>query len=493
MLGVRYGGAGGAAAPASSSPPPQLLRVEQVVVQGGADANTQLTVSWAVPASSAVSAAAAGTASIFQYSVPGGAPASAPVTCSQYTLGADASYGAYTSPYLCFAAATVPAAAQGTRVSYRAGDAASGYATGVTATAPQPGVPGARLAVLGDLGTTADSAATLAGIGAGGPFAALLFLGDLSYADGNQTVFDEWGRLFSPLGATLPTYFLPGNHVRKGSLRAAQPRRTTPSYLTVTPPPPFSQQEWFDLEREPCDYTRPPYCNYTFQSYLARVHSPSASGAPTADTLYYSTNIGMMHVVMLQGYCTAMKTTREQPCLAQGSAQLLWLQEDLRRVNRTATPWVLVGFHQPYVNSNVAHSRATEGAPMQAAVEDALNAGGVDLVLSGHVHAVERSCKTYNYTCVPDGPVYVTVGDGGNREGLAAKWVEPQPPYSLFRQASFGHGEVEATNATHLLWTWRQNGALYPSVGDTAWIVKGQQGAVGPGVTRTPVRRALRE
>jgi hypothetical protein len=182
VLGVRLGGAGGAAAPASSPPPPQLLRVEQVVVQGGADANTQLTVSWAVPASAASSAAAAGTASSFQFSVPGGAPASAPVTCSQYTLGADASYGAYASPYLCYAAATVPAAALGTRVSYRAGDAASGYATGATATAPQPGVPGARLAVLGDLGTTADSVATLAGIGAGGPFAALLFLGDLSYA-----------------------------------------------------------------------------------------------------------------------------------------------------------------------------------------------------------------------------------------------------------------------------------------------------------------------
>ena len=200
-----------------------------------------------------------------------------------------------------------------------------------------------------------------------------------------------------------------------------------------------------------------------------------------------------MHVVMLQGYCTAMKTTQQQPCLAAGSAQLLWLQEDLRRVNRTVTPWVIVGFHQPFTNSNAAHSRATEGAPMQAAVEATLYANGVDLVLSGHVHAVERSCRAYNYSCVADGVVYITVGDGGNREPLATKWEDPQPSFSLFRQASFGHGECEATNATHLLWTWRQNPSLTPSVGDSVWLVKGQPGAVGPGVTRVPVCRALRE
>ena len=253
-------------------------------------------------------------------------------------------------------------------------------------------------------------------------------------------------------------------------------------------------QEWFDLEAAPCDYRKPPYCNYTFQSYLARTHSPSAGGAtPTADTLYYSINLGLMHVVMLQGYCTAMKTTAQQPCLARGSAQLAWLQDDLARVNRSATPWVIVAFHQPYVNSNTAHSRATEGAPMQAALEDTLHAGGVDLVLSGHVHAVERSCKAYNFTCVANGTVYITVGDGGNGEGLAAKWEEPQPAFSLFRQASFGHGEVLAENATHLQWTWRQNSALTPSAVDSVWVVKGQLGAVGPGVTRVPVRRALRE
>lgn len=35
------------------------------------------------------------------------------------------------------------------------------------------------------------------------------------------------------------------------------------------------------------------------------------------------------------------------------------------------------------------------------------------------VHAYERSNRVYNYTLDPCGPVYITVGDGGNREKMA--------------------------------------------------------------------------
>jgi len=51
---------------------------------------------------------------------------------------------------------------------------------------------------------------------------------------------------------------------------------------------------------------------------------------------------------------------------------------------------------------------------------------------------------------------HITIGDGGNREGLAAKWNSPQPAWSAFRQASYGHGELEVVNATALHWTWHQ-------------------------------------
>ena len=338
----------------SSQPPAPLpLRLEQVMVHLGANPNTDLTISWAVPASPKLpSAAAAMAGSILAFGLtPLLLTYSSPVTCLQYSAPTFSSFGNYTSPLLCSGALSVAPSQQGTRLFYKIGDGVNGFYTGSTATAPAQGRPGARLAVLGDLGVERDSAATLARIAASGPFAATLFLGDLSYADGNQTVWDVWGRLYSPLGSGTPTYFLPGSTA-------------------------------------PCDYRRPPYCNYTFQAYMSRTHSPSVSGSlPSPDSLFYSFNLGLMHIVMLQGYCPSMKNVLQQPCLAEGSAQLLWLKGDLARVDRGVTPWVVVGFHQPFVNSNMAHSMATEGAPMQAAIEDTLFHGGVDLVLSGHVHA----------------------------------------------------------------------------------------------------------
>lgn len=71
-----------------------------------------------------------------------------------------------------------------------------------------------------------------------------------------------------------------------------------------------------------------------------------------------------------------------------------------------------------------------------------------------------------------DAPVYITLGDGGNAEGLAQRWLEPQPDWSLYRMASYGHGALNIVNETHALWQWYQNKDLYPVVADEFWITK---------------------
>lgn len=53
------------------------------------------------------------------------------------------------------------------------------------------------------------------------------------------------------------------------------------------------------------------------------------------------------------------------------------------------TPWLIVLFHVPWYNSNEAHQH--EGDGMMASMEPLLYAASVDLVLSGHVHAYERT------------------------------------------------------------------------------------------------------
>jgi len=71
-----------------------------------------------------------------------------------------------------------------------------------------------------------------------------------------------------------------------------------------------------------------------------------------------------------------------------------------------------------------------EGESMRAMFESWFVNSKVDLVLSGHVHSYERSERVsnikYNITNGlsypvkdPSAPIYITIGDGGNIEGIA--------------------------------------------------------------------------
>lgn len=91
-----------------------------------------------------------------------------------------------------------------------------------------------------------------------------------------------------------------------------------------------------------------------------------------------------------------MRSTGTQPCLGLLNAtQRAWFIADMAAVDRTRTPWLVVTIHQPFYNSNTKHSIAAEGLVVKDAIEDLLIAGGVDIVITGHVH----SC-TYPHTAV---------------------------------------------------------------------------------------------
>lgn len=109
------------------------------------------------------------------------------------------------------------------------------------------------------------------------------------------------------------------------------------------------------------------------------------------------------------------------------------------------------------------------------------------MLLRWQVHAYERMNRVYNYSLDPCGPVYITVGDGGNIEqvdvdhadeegkcpspsdnvpefgsvchtnfsfgpGKGGFCWERQPEWSAYRESSFGHGilEVRETRDTFL-------------------------------------------
>ena len=56
-------------------------------------------------------------------------------------------------------------------------------------------------------------------------------------------------------------------------------------------------------------------------------------------------------------------------------------------------------------------------------------------------------------------------GDAG--AGLYTKWNDPQPAWSNFRNATWGHGRWVVLNATHSEWTWHQNSQPTTEAQDT--------------------------
>ena len=70
----------------------------------------------------------------------------------------------------------------------------------------------------------------------------------------------------------------------------------------------------------------------------------------------------------------------------------------------------------------------------------------------------------------PSAPIYITIGDGGNIEGLANNFSQPQPDYSAFREASFGHAILDIRNRTHAHYTWHRNQDNKAVAADSLWI-----------------------
>ncbi|CAA6660686.1 unnamed protein product [Spirodela intermedia] len=237
-------------------------------------------------------------------------------------------------------------------------------------------------------------------------------------ASGYDSLWDSFGLLVEPLASQRPWMVTEGNH----------------------------EIEWLPLIE-------------SFKAYNARWRMPyELSGS--SSNLYYSFDAagGAVHVIMLGSYTD----------FAVGTAQYSWLIGDLAKINRQTTPWVVALIHAPWYNTNYAHQN--EGEPMRLAMEGLLYKARVDVVFAGHVHAYERFDRVNLKKQDKCGPVHITVGDGGNREGLASAYISPKPAISLFREASFGHGQFNVVNMTHAWWTWHRNSNDISVVGDGVWL-----------------------
>ena len=123
----------------------------------------------------------------------------------------------------------------------------------------------------------------------------------------------------------------------------------------------------------------------------------------TRNDLFYSFDVGSVHFVMLSS----------EHDLGDGSAQLAWLAADLAAVDRSRTPFVLVGLHRPVYTSTKLGIKLPETKGQQAALEPLLLQYRVSAVFAGHYHQYERSCPIARNACAVNGTVHVTAGIAG--------------------------------------------------------------------------------
>ena len=198
----------------------------------------------------------------------------------------------------------------------------------------------------------------------------VLHLGDIVYPSGAREDYAEgYFRPFGPLIADLPVYPTIGNHDVKTE----------------------GGQPLLDIFSLP-------------------------GGGPTEDGRVYSFDWGCVHFVCLDVISTPFEA---------GSPQLEWLRDDLANHDGA---WTVVYFHVP------PFSPTRGDAPeLVEHVVPVLEAGGVDLVLSGHDHAYARFFPR-------ERAVYVVSGGGGKNLYSVA-----EVPGLAYAESVFHFLQVEAT------------------------------------------------
>ncbi|KAG6774671.1 hypothetical protein POTOM_022033 [Populus tomentosa] len=344
----------------------------------------------------------------------------------------------------------------------------------ITPPRPGPDVP-YTFGLIGDLGQTHDSNRTVTHYELNPTKGqTLLFVGDLSYADDypfhDNSRWDTWGRFIERSAAYQPWIWTAGNH---------------------------------EIDFDPEIGERKP-----FKPYTHRYHVPYRASGSTSP-MWYSIKRASAYIIVLSSYSAYGRIGEEVPSMSKPIKLLLsiischemtielfllditaivlrkytpqykWLEKELPKVNRTETPWLIVLMHCPMYNSYAHHYM--EGETMRVMYEPWFVEFKVDVVFAGHVHAYERSERISNVAynivnglCTPirdqSAPIYITIGDGGNLEGLVTSMTEPQPSYSAFREPSFGHGILDIKNRTHAYFGWHRNQDGYAVEADSVWL-----------------------
>lgn len=276
----------------------------------------------------------------------------------------------------------------------------------------------AEFVIVGGLGQTEWTKATLSHISQR-CYDVLLSAGGLAYASGQQSLWDSFGRFIEPYASKRPWMVSAGIHEIEGVCT-----------LTQGPQP--------------------------YKAYNARWLMPYHESG-SASNLYYSFDVAGAHIIMLGSFADH----------DDSSAQFDWLKADLYAIDRVKTPWVFVVVNTPWYTSNVAYQG--EGESMRTAMENLLYSARVDAVFSSRVNAYERFTRVYNSAPDSCAPVYITLGDAGNKPAFG--FENSIPSISVHRDLSFGHGRLRIYDNKKAHWAWyRTADDTDDSPSDEVWL-----------------------
>jgi len=312
-----------------------------------------------------------------------------------------------------------------------------------------------RLAVLGDLAEGGSGASIIEHIARGPTVDAVLHLGDIAgnLTDEEYHRGDQFLSMIEPIASVVPYMTLPGD------------RDDVATY------------------------------NRFFRM-------PSAGEDP-----WYSFIVGPARVVMLWtealGDAVFAGSTSQA---ARAQRQLAWLGQALQHFDspeeRRRRPWLVVAGHRPIYCSMMQPTCGPQALRLRTVLEPLLLRHHVDLYLSAHLHAYERTFPVHNGSVCPGAgpdepaglgvvelpcaPVHIVNGDAGvpplHYETMPARWTAQR------HQGVPGHGELIVYNGTHLQY---RHVEVSGTVSDEFWLLKPQDLAHDPAVEEENFLEAL--
>jgi len=250
----------------------------------------------------------------------------------------------------------------------------------------------------------------------------VLHIGDLSYAWGNGYNWEIWSNMISKIASSVPYMVGVGNHEYDHSADC--------------------NNGGADVSGVGADGYHPVWGNMGDDSN-------GECGAPTyyrfnASTngnsiFWYSFDFNMVHFIVLSS----------EHDYSASSPGRQWLENDLKNVDRKKTPWLIVNIHRPFYESEVDPDNNLVAHNLVRLLEPTLLQNGVDMVLAGHYHSYQRTCRVNNYKCVDQdtpGIVHMTIGTGGI--GLDESGYRPVPWSEFWNRKDWGFGRFYVNDST---------------------------------------------